>query len=32
VLSAPRDALEAVPGVPQKVARELYAHLNRTGR
>ena len=32
VLAAPRDALEAVPGVPQKVARELYAHLNRTGR
>jgi excinuclease ABC subunit C len=32
VLSAPRDALESVPGVPQKVARELYAHLNRTGR
>ena len=29
---ATRDALEAVPGVPQKVARELYAHLNRTGR
>jgi excinuclease ABC subunit C len=32
VLAAPRDALESVPGVPQKVARELYAHLNRTGR
>jgi excinuclease ABC subunit C len=32
VLAANRDALEAVPGVPQKVARELYAHLNRTGR
>jgi excinuclease ABC subunit C len=32
VFEANRDALEAVPGVPQKVARELYAHLNRTGR
>ena len=32
MLAAPRDALESVPGVPQKVARELYAHLNRTGR
>src|SRR5213595_84609 len=32
VLAANRDALESVPGVPQKVARELYAHLNRTGR
>ncbi len=32
VFAANRDALEAVPGVPQKVARELYAHLNRTGR
>ena len=32
VLGAPREALEAVPGVPSKVARELYAHLNKTGR
>ena len=32
VFAANRDALESVPGVPQKVARELYAHLNRTGR
>jgi excinuclease ABC subunit C len=32
VLSAPREALEAVPGVPAKIARELYAHLNKTGR
>ena len=32
VLAANRGELEAVPGVPQKVARELYAHLNRTGR
>jgi excinuclease ABC subunit C len=32
VFAANRDDLEAVPGVPQKVARELYAHLNRTGR
>jgi excinuclease ABC subunit C len=32
VLDASREELEAVPGVPQKVARALYAHLNRTGR
>ena len=32
VLGAPREALEAVPGLPSKVARELYAHLNKTGR
>jgi excinuclease ABC subunit C len=31
VLSASRDELEAVPGVPQKVARQLYASLNKTG-
>ncbi|HYM57052.1 MAG TPA: excinuclease ABC subunit UvrC, partial [Solirubrobacteraceae bacterium] len=31
-LGAPREALEAVPGLPSKVARELYAHLNKTGR
>jgi excinuclease ABC subunit C len=32
VLGASREQLEAVPGFPQKVARDLYAHLNRTGR
>jgi excinuclease ABC subunit C len=32
VLTASRDELEAVPGVPQKIARELYASLNKTGR
>src|SRR5215216_1505068 len=32
VFAANRDALESVPGVPQKVARELFAHLNKTGR
>src|SRR5688572_12733579 len=32
VLDASREALENVPGFPQKVARDLYAHLNRTGR
>ena len=32
VLGASREALENVPGFPQKVARDLYAHLNRTGR
>jgi excinuclease ABC subunit C len=32
VLGATREELEAVPGVPQKVARDLYAHLHRTGR
>jgi excinuclease ABC subunit C len=32
VLSASREELEAVPGVPGKVARELYAALNRTAR
>jgi excinuclease ABC subunit C len=32
VLSAPRESLEAVPGLPAKVGREVYAHLNRTGR
>jgi excinuclease ABC subunit C len=31
VLTATRDELEAVPGVPQKVARQLYASLNKTG-
>ncbi|MDX6642423.1 MAG: excinuclease subunit, partial [Solirubrobacteraceae bacterium] len=32
VLAASREELEAVPGVPGKVARELYAALNRTAR
>jgi excinuclease ABC subunit C len=32
VLGATREELEQVPGVPQKVARDLYAHLNKTGR
>jgi len=32
VLDASRDELQAVPGLPPKVARELYAHLNRTNR
>ena len=32
VLAASREELEAVPGVPGKVGRELYARLNRTAR
>ena len=32
VLEASREELERVPGFPQKVARDLYAHLNKTGR
>jgi excinuclease ABC subunit C len=32
VLSATREELENVPGFPQKVARDLYGHLNKTGR
>jgi excinuclease ABC subunit C len=32
VLGASREDLENVPGFPQKVARDLYAHLNKTGR
>jgi excinuclease ABC subunit C len=32
VLAATREELERVPGLPQKVARDLYAHLNKTGR
>src|SRR3954466_6156433 len=32
VLAASREQLENVPGFPQKVARDLYAHLNKTGR
>jgi len=30
VLAATREQLEAVPGLPAKVARELHAHLHRT--
>ena len=32
VLAASREDLERVPGVPSKLGRDLYAHLNRTGR
>jgi excinuclease ABC subunit C len=32
VMAATREELEAVPGLPQKVARDLYAFVNRTGR
>ncbi|HET6551721.1 MAG TPA: helix-hairpin-helix domain-containing protein, partial [Solirubrobacter sp.] len=32
VLGASREELEQVPGVPQKIARDLYSHLNKTGR
>jgi excinuclease ABC subunit C len=32
VLAATREELEAVPGLPAKVARDVYANLNRTGR
>jgi excinuclease ABC subunit C len=32
VLAASREQLEAVPGLPSKVARDVYAHLNRTNR
>jgi excinuclease ABC subunit C len=31
VLAASREQLEAVPGVPAKVGRDLYQHLNRAG-
>jgi excinuclease ABC subunit C len=30
-LSAGREEIERVPGLPRKVAREIYAHLHRTG-
>ena len=30
VLNASREALEAVPGLPSKTARDVYAYLNRT--
>jgi excinuclease ABC subunit C len=32
VLAASREELERVPGLPPKVARRMYTHLNRTGR
>jgi excinuclease ABC subunit C len=32
VVDASREELEAVPGLPGRVARELYVALNRTGR
>jgi excinuclease ABC subunit C len=32
VLGATREQLEAVPGLPAKVGRDLYHHLNRTGQ
>jgi excinuclease ABC subunit C len=32
VLGATREQLEAVPGLPSKVGRDLYHHLNKTGR
>jgi excinuclease ABC subunit C len=31
VVAATREELEAVPGLPAKVGRELYAHLHRAG-
>jgi excinuclease ABC subunit C len=31
VLAATREQLEAVPGLPGKTAREIWAHLHRTG-
>ncbi|MDH3724362.1 MAG: excinuclease ABC subunit UvrC [Thermoleophilia bacterium] len=31
ILSADREELEAVPGLPPKVARAVYDHLNHTG-
>ena len=30
-LSASRDEMERVPGLPRKVAREIYAHLHKAG-
>jgi excinuclease ABC subunit C len=30
-LAATREELEAVPGVPGKLAREIHEQLNRTG-
>jgi excinuclease ABC subunit C len=31
ILAASREELQAVPGLPAKVARELHGHLNRAG-
>src|SRR3954471_8790164 len=31
-LAASREELEAVPGLPAKTGRDIYAHLNKTGR
>jgi excinuclease ABC subunit C len=31
VMEASREELEAVPGLPGKVAREIHEQLNRTG-
>jgi len=31
VLAASAEHLQAVPGLPAKVGRELYAHLHRVG-
>jgi excinuclease ABC subunit C len=31
IVSASREELESVPGVPGKLARELYRELHRTG-
>ncbi len=30
-LQATREEVEAVPGLPGKVAREIYAHVHKTG-
>jgi excinuclease ABC subunit C len=30
MLGASREELQAVPGLPSKTARDLYAYLNRT--
>ena len=30
-LSASREEMERVPGLPGKVARDIYAHLHKTG-
>ena len=30
-LSASREEMERVPGLPRKVAREIYAHLHKAG-
>jgi excinuclease ABC subunit C len=32
VLGATREQLEGVPGLPAKIGRDLYHHLNKTGR